>query len=247
MIGLLDKSGRKRRVEVCVAQIDRYPKWLWRFLVSRACRAQIFGLTTLKYIDDIWVRTEEWNENTEIRNRLTQWEIANNAYLGRTLFLDKIDLHFEDTQKQLALESYKNFSLDGCVGFLRKGIDGFITTTLGIQKQYGLPYRVRVLEDTAGDITLLGARLAAGSPRVYVEIKNGNEYEAIRVSIDPNAPKILDGDEADCPGANFSKIFEFIKLCYQPLIDHWDGKIDSHELRERVQLAMSRNTGNRGW
>ncbi len=242
---LFHVPGKKMEIywtRTLAGRIDQLPKRLWKFIVSRAYHAKVFGLETVKYIDAVWEMTETWEKEkrAEIRSLLTGWEIENNAYLGRELFQDKVNLHFDDPQRRRALEAYKNWDLDGCVGFLRKGIDGFITTTAGSLRD-GLPYRVRVLEglaDGSDVLMLLGARLAAGSPRVYVEFQNENVLEAIRVSIDPQAPKILEGDEKDCPGADFTDIFAFIKKCYWPLIDHWDGIIDSSELRRRVRLIL---------
>lgn len=152
--------------------------------------------------------------------------------------LKKVSLHFDDPEKQLAFELYKNYDLDGCRGFVRKGIDGFITVTVVSQKEYGIPYTILALDDAEDNLIEVGARLAAGSPRVYVEYKNGNEYEVIRVSIDPYNPRILDGDERDCHGADFAKIFDFIRKCYQSIIDHWNGKINNFQLWNGVHMAM---------
>jgi len=113
-------------------------------------------------------------------------------------------------------------TLDGPENWTKKGIDGFITTGLS-KKRYNIPYEIRLLD-------VPEARAVVESPRVYVEFGE----EIIRVSIDKENPKILDGDEKDCPGADFTEIYNFIKEHYDVLMSHWSGRIDAYEMYKEL-------------
>ena len=162
-------------------------------------------------------------------------KIKTDTFMGRVLFQNKIKLNFEDKEKQAAIDSYRKCPLHGDLKFIRKGIDEMITLCLNVER-FGLPYEIYVL-DTVNNWTY-GARVAAGSPRVYVDYTDGEKSEIIRVSIDENDPRILDGDEKYCQGADFTEIYEFNKKCYIPLIKQWEGKYISYQLYESVTLIM---------
>ena len=191
------------------------------------------------FLDVLWRASEKTPLKNRIQSKVTTWEIRTNAFMGRVLFQNKIKLHFDDEEKQEALETYLNWELDGDLGAMRKGVDGFITFGFGTNRRYNSSYEIRVLETKESDNMEYGARLAAGSPRVYVKYRNGKKLEWIRVSIDEQNPRILDGDERDCPGADFPEIFEFIKKCYVPIIGHWEGSISSKELYECLDLRKN--------
>jgi len=112
--------------------------------------------------------------------------------------------------------------LDALEKWTKKGIDGFITTGLS-RRRYHIPYEIHLLD--APD-----ARAAVKSPRVYVECGE----EIIRVSIDEDNPRILEGDEKDCPGADFTEVYNFIKEHYDVLMAHWSGKIDAYEMYKEI-------------
>lgn len=140
----------------------------------------------------------------------------------------------DDRVREEALRAYQNWEFDGADCLVKKGVDGYMLTSLNSSK-IPLPYRVLMLEDMSSHPALLGARLAAGSPRVFVEYKDDDiEDKIIRISIDPDNPRILDGDESDCEGADFTKIYEFIKRNCKALLEQWNGYIGSSDLREKI-------------
>ncbi|MCF0151647.1 MAG: hypothetical protein HUJ80_09595 [Firmicutes bacterium] len=230
----------KSRLNDEAAMTEDVRKLIQRFLPHKlGAFKSIYGLEAEALIDEIWQMSESCEDADAVHRELTCWEIENDAYLGWELFQSKIDLHFDDPDKQKALYAYLHYPLDGGVDWMRKGIDGFITTGAAYPRKHDVPYKILVLEDTDGDILMVGARLAAGSPRVYVDYRNGDSFQIIRVSIDPENPQILEGDEKDCPGADFTKIFEFIKTCYRPLMDHWEGKIDTSEMWDGIKFCLT--------
>jgi len=41
-------------------------------------------------------------------------------------------------------------------------------------------------------------------------------------------------DEKDCPGADFTEVYNFIKEHYDVLMAHWSGKIDAYEMYKEI-------------